>query len=314
MAESGFYSLILAISVVVASLLVDRIAGEYPAAIHPVVWMGSAIGRLDGAFRRIGGFIGGLLFVATIEALFIIPLYAAIYFLSPLILIQAVVAVFFLKSTFSIRGMNRHVKPIISALESGDLASARKHLSMVVRRDTSEMGSGPLCSAAIETVAEGFVDGVLSPLFYFSIFGLLGAIFFRIANTFDSNIAYKDSRNFAFGKAAAILDTILNYIPARMSAMFFYSAASAMRIRPASYNILSTAAVTDSTNAGWPMGSMSNCLGVRLEKKGEYIFNPDFRDPGVNDLKHALSIFNLASYLSVVVLVVPLMIFIYTVL
>ena len=314
MNDANLYGFTLAISVLLAALAVDRVAGEYPAPLHPVVWIGTTIGKLDSVYRKIGGFLGGLLFVATVEAAFIIPLYVAIYYLTPFVLIQAILMIFFLKAAFSIRGMNDHVRPIISALESGDMESARKHLSMVVRRDTSGMEPGFICSAAIETVSEGLVDGVLSPLFYFSIFGLAGALFFRIANTFDSNIAYKDARNFAFGKFAAIVDTILNYIPARLSALIIYSVASAKRIRPASYDMMPAAAIPDSTNAGWSIGAMSNCLGVRLEKKGEYVFNPDFRNPGVNDVKQALSIFNFASYLSVLILLVPLMIFIYTVL
>ncbi len=313
MNEANLYGFMLAISILLATLAVDRIVGEYPAVVHPVVWIGACIGRLGPLFRKVGGILGGLLFVVTVEAIFIIPLYVVIYYLTPFVLVQAFLMIFFLKATFSIRGMNDHVRPIISALESGDIKSAREHLSMVVRRDTSGMESGLICSAAIETVSEGFVDGVLSPLFYFSIFGLAGALFFRIANTFDSNIAYKDARNFAFGRFAAVLDTILNYIPARLSALIIYTVASAMRISPASYDMMATAAIPDSTNAGWPMGSMSNCLGVRLEKKGEYVFNPDYRNPGVNDLKRALSIFNFASYLSVLILLVPLMIFIYTV-
>ena len=314
MNETNLYGFLLAISILIAALAVDRIVGEYPVVIHPVVWIGKCIGRLDPLYRKIGGFLGGLLFVVTVEAIFIIPLYVSIYYLTPFVLVQAILMIFFLKATFSIRGMNDHVRPIISALESGDLELARKYLSMVVRRDTSGMETGFICSAAIETVSEGFVDGVLSPLFYFSIFGLAGALFFRIANTFDSNIAYKDSRNFAFGRFTAVVDTILNYIPARLSALIIYTVASAMRISPASYDMMATAAIPDSTNAGWPMGSMSNCLGVRLEKKGEYVFNPEYRNPGVNDLKRALSIFNFASYLSVLILLVPLMIFIYTVL
>lgn len=314
MPGTDLYGLILFISALIAALAVDRAAGEYPSVTHPVVWIGTVIGKLDPIYRRIGGFYGGLLFVISTEAIFIIPLYAVIYFLTPFVFIQAILMIFFLKATFSIRGMNDHVRPIISALQSGDLKSARKYLSMVVRRDTSGMETGLICSAAIETVSEGFVDGVLSPLFYFSIFGLAGALFFRIANTFDSNIAYKDARNFSFGRFAAILDTVMNYIPARLSAIIIYSVASLKRTTAISYDMMATAAIPDSTNAGWPIGSMSNCLGVRLEKMGDYVFNPDCRYPDVGDLEKALSIFNIASYLSVLLLVVPLMIFIYTVL
>ena len=152
MTDANLYGFMLAVSILLAALAVDRILGEYPTSVHPVVWIGTAIGKLDPVYRKIGGFLGGLLFVVTVEAIFIIPLYAVIHYLAPFVILQAIVIIFFLKATFSIRGMNDHVRPIISALESGDIESARKHLSMVVRRDTSGMESGLICSAAIDDI------------------------------------------------------------------------------------------------------------------------------------------------------------------
>lgn len=298
----------------ILAFAVDSLAGEYPAKIHPVIWIGYVISELDGYFRKIGGLIGGTLFVITVELIFMIILYAVLHLVSFSFVLELMITAFFLKATFSIRGMRRHIVPIIDALEREDLGTAREKLSMVVRRRTEDMGPSLISSAAIETVAEGLVDGVLSPVFYFTIFGVTGAFFYRVANTFDSNIAYKDSRNFGFGRFAAILDTVLNYLPARLAAFIIYIASSISGIPPVSYDLMANARIPDSANAGWPMGAMSNCLGVRLEKPGEYVINDTFPHPGVNDVRKALRLFTISSLISLFIFSIPVMIFLYTVL
>lgn len=302
------------VMVIILAVAIDAAAGEYPSMAHPVVWIGYIISALDSYFRRLGNAAGGIIFVLSVEALFLAIVYAVLDLISFSLILELAVSAYFLKATFSIRGMRQHIMPIIHALESNDMESARKSLSMVVRRSTEGMDSHMISSAAIETVAEGLVDGVVSPVFYYTFFGVLGAILYRIANTFDSNIAYKDSRNFIFGRFAAMLDTVLNYVPARLSAFMIYIASSLSGIPPASYDIMANARIPDSANAGWPMGAMSNCLAVRLEKPGEYVINDGFVRPGVSDVRKALRLFTISSLISIFILSIPVMIFIYTVL
>ncbi len=300
--------------VIVVAAAVDAVAGEYPNMVHPVVWIGFIISALDSYFRKLGDKFGGAVFVLAVEALFLLPVYVILHLFSFSIIIEIILSAFLLKATFSIRGMRAHVIPIIHAMEENDLELARRSLSMVVRRSTEGMSASLISSAAIETVAEGLVDGVVSPVFYYTFFGVLGALFYRIANTFDSNIAYKDARNFSFGRFAAILDTLLNYVPARMAAFIIYIASALSGIAPASYDIMANAGIPDSANAGWPMGAMSNCLAVRLEKPGEYVINDGFASPGVGDIRKALRLFTISSMISIFIFSIPVMLFLYTVL
>ena len=108
--------------------------------------------------------------------------------------------------------MGTHINRIIGAMENNDMDSAKKYTSMVVRRSTDKMDSHHIASAAIETIAEGFVDGYLTPLFFYAFFGLAGAMVAKVVNTMDSNVAYRDNTHYEFGRCTAIGDSITNLI------------------------------------------------------------------------------------------------------
>ena len=303
--------LYLSILVLALSAVIDGIMGEYPNPVHPVVWIGKAISAFEGVFRKLPALGSGVLFVLFIESVSILLVAAALHLVAVIWELQVVVLVYILKSTYSIRGMRRHVMPILRSMEREDIESARSFLSKVVRRDVNALPPELINSAAIETLAEGFVDGVISPLLYFSLFGIFGAVAYRVANTFDSMIAYKDQKNIQFGRFAALLDSVFNYIPARLSSIILYSSGLLLGYRPHSYSILRNSAIPDSANAGWSMGAMANCLGVRLEKHGDYVLNEDMRQPDTRDLRRSLRLFTFASYFSIIFVVLPLMISIY---
>lgn len=111
------------------------------------------------------------------------------------------------------------------ALEKQDLEQARHAVSMIVGRDTERLGEEGVIRAAVETVAENTSDGVIAPWFYMMLFGPLGGLFYKAVNTMDSMIGYRNDRYFYFGTAAARLDDIVNFIPARLAAVMMMSAA-----------------------------------------------------------------------------------------
>lgn len=111
------------------------------------------------------------------------------------------------------------------ALEKQDLEQARHAVSMIVGRDTERLGEEGIIRAAVETVAENTSDGVIAPWFYMMLFGPLGGLFYKTVNTMDSMIGYRNDRYFYFGTAAARLDDIVNFIPARLAAVMMMSAA-----------------------------------------------------------------------------------------
>ncbi len=300
-----FYPFIL----LVLSIIFDVILGEPHNKIHPVVFTGNTIYKFNKYFRKIRNKkFGGLMFLSFVIIINTLPVIIILYLLflmdniiSDIVFI--IIYIYFLKSTFSIKAMKKHIKKIIESLDKKNISEARINTSMVVRRDTKNMDENHISSAAIETISEGFVDGYFTPLFFYSIFNIAGALIARIINTMDSNIAYKDEKNYEFGRSTAIADTLTNYIPSRITPYIFKISAFILHYKYKKFKIINT---TDSLNAGYSINSMAFILNVRLEKIGEYIVNENDKLPGVNDIKKALNIYYLSCFISLFTVVLPL--------
>jgi len=288
--------------VLLLALAIDLAFGEPPRHIHITVWMGRFIKAMEPRMRRLKNeqAAGALLAVFTVAS------FTTMGFLVSLIyhynyVIGVVASVFFLKMTFALRCMFEHITPIISSLELGDIEGSRKYLSMVVRRDTSVLDQRLIASGAIETVAEGFVDGFISPLFFYLLFGLPGAVAYRAINTLDSMVGYKDEKYLKFGWFSAKLDTIANYIPSRITYLIFALASFILRMdwRSALRAGKVYHASTPSLNAGWPMSTMAGALRVRLEKIGSYTLGEDLEPLSLKKIKDSLNIYAVSATITV---------------
>jgi len=257
--------------VLFAALILDLTFAEPPEIIHPSVWFGKLIGFFDLRWKRKGkvDFVVG--FVATI----VVVLFAFILFLPIIFLIypfNLVWATYLLYSSISLKSMVIHAK---RTFENGFLDP--KKVQMIVSRDTSRLNEGQLTSAVIESIAENFVDGVLAPLFYFSLFGVVGAIVYRAINICDAMVGYKNDKYYYFGKFAARLDDLVNFIPSRLSVLLF--------------SILSYKALKHALNYkiklnGHPIAAMAGLLGVKIEKPGKYII--DGKVAEIKDIKKCI--------------------------
>jgi len=298
--------------ILMISVLLDLFFGEPENRHHPVAFTGRFINGLDPHFRNLSsGKLGGFLFVIFVSFIVISIILVLQHLLSISIVLYIVVSAVILKFSFSLRSMKDHVLPVIDAIEKGDLATARQKTAMIVRRDTASLDVNLLCSAAIETIAEGFVDGVAGPLFYFPFFGVAGSFLQRTVNTFDSMIGYRDSRNARFGWFAAKSDTVLNFIPARIGALCIWLASLTRGHRTDFRQIFIESAKTESRNGGWPMGSMAVALGLKLEKKGHYILGNSWRTPVPEDVREALSIYMISFWIFLLLFIAPMSIFIF---
>ncbi|HIH44387.1 MAG TPA: cobalamin biosynthesis protein [Candidatus Methanoperedenaceae archaeon] len=280
----------LMIEVLLLAIAIDLLIGEPPAAIHPVVWMGRLISFLyrcaPKGKRRL---YGALMAVSCITASALIGI-ASAYFADtvPGMLVSA----FLLKSTFSIRMLLGTAGSIGRELEAGKIEAARKSLLALVGRDTSNLDTSLASSAVIESTAENFVDGILSPLFYFVLLGLPGALAFRAVNTLDSMVGYRREPFREIGYASAKLDDAANFIPGRLSLLFIaLASASGGALRTG----LRDHALSPSPNSGWSMSAMAGALGVRLEKVGYYVLGAGYREPVPKDIKRAVTTTGLAS-------------------
>ncbi|MBC7218448.1 MAG: cobalamin biosynthesis protein CobD, partial [Candidatus Caldatribacterium sp.] len=152
------------------------------------------------------------------------------------------------------------------ALEDGDLPRARDALRHLVGRDTERLSEWEVVRGCVESLAENFNDGIVAPLFYIALFGALGGLVYKAVNTLDSMLGYKDFRYYFFGFASARADDVLNFIPARLSAIFIALAAlfCGRFFKGAVLCALRDARKHPSPNAGWPESAMAGALGVRL--------------------------------------------------
>ena len=123
------------------------------------------------------------------------------------------------------KSLRQESMKVYDALERGDVEGARYSVSMIVGRDTSVLDRNGIIKAAVETVAENTSDGVTAPVFWMAIFGIPGLYFYKAVNTMDSMIGYKNDRYMDFGRCAARLDDVLNYIPSRLTALLMIAAA-----------------------------------------------------------------------------------------
>jgi len=193
------------------------------------------------------------------------------------------------------------------ALERGDLAEARRWVSYIVRRDVSSLDKAGVASAALESLAESLVDGFTSPVFYAVLLGPLGAMGQRVANTLDGALGFKTPEFKDVGWASARADTVLNFIPARLTALLIALLAPIVGgdARKALAVWLRWRNATESLNAGHPMSAMAGALGVRLEKRGHYVLNPSGRPPTATDIARGIKLATAvaAVYLAVMFLI-----------
>jgi adenosylcobinamide-phosphate synthase len=161
-----------------------------------------------------------------------------------------------------------HAKAVIQALESGELKLARKRLAMIVGRDTQKLDFQGICRASIESVAESFCDGLLAPLFFAYLGGAPLALAYKAVSTLDSMVGYRNARYAEFGWASARLDDLLNFVPARLSALVI--AAASRRPAAAFLCAVQDGPKQPSPNSGWPEGAFAGALGIQLGGPSRY--------------------------------------------
>ena len=263
------------------ALLLDFLIGDPKTKYHPTAWIGKLIAVLVPFSRNNSPkkeLFGGILIVFTVVVIVSTLLVALDFGISLLtidivsLVVSIVVGSILLKTTIAIRGMQKHALSVVDALEKDDLDSARNHLSMIVKRNTKDLDKNHISSAVLESVSENTVDGVTGPLFYYAIFGLPGAFVYRAINTIDSMIGYKTSLFRNIGWFGANCDTILNYIPSRLTGLVMILSALILGYnwKESFYIMKRDGRKLESPNAGFPIAALAGALGTKLEKINYY--------------------------------------------
>ncbi|MDR0750676.1 MAG: adenosylcobinamide-phosphate synthase CbiB [Tannerellaceae bacterium] len=276
--------------------MADRLLGDPEGWPHPVVWFGKLISAGERAFNKgTNRYLKGSLFTFVLITgvfLFCHGLLAVSLFLHPHI--EALLAGTGVFYCLAGKTLIREVQGVFEAVERS-VEEGRERLSRIVGRDTSNLSPHEIKTAALESLAENLSDGVVAPMFWFALLGLPGMMAYKMINTLDSMIGYKTDRYYEFGQAAAKIDDLANYIPARLTAylMLFVSGnwdkrGLVRRFGPAH----------ESPNAGYPEAALAAILDCRFGGTHDYFGQPvekpyigvNERPFSWNDLQHAIQV------------------------
>ena len=289
------YELIILIALILG-WLADRLLGDPIWLPHPVVMFGKLIAlgekRLNkGSWRRTKG---AVLAITLVMMTFILTsiIQHQLYLLHPCcMLVFDAISIFYCLAG---KTLMCEVRDVFVALEQS-LEKGRLQVSRIVGRDTSQLSANEVRTAALETLAENLSDGVVAPLCWLVLAGVPGMLAYKMTNTLDSMIGYKTTRYARFGTFAARLDDIVNYIPARLTAVLMIIASQRPRLFAF---VVNNSAHHASPNSGWPEAALAGLLNCRFGGPhtyfGEYIDKPYIgnheRQLTTNDMHKALSV------------------------
>ena len=295
----------------VVAMAVDALLG-WPSWLfarigHPVTWLGRVIGAVDAAWnresdppvlRRAAGIAGALVVIVLS-----IAIGWMIQSLLPWTWVQIVLVGILAWPLVALRSLHDHVAAVATPLRAGDIVAARKAVSRIVGRDPAVLDEAGIARAAIESLAENASDGIVAPVFWGALFGLPGILGYKAINTLDSMIGHRSARHEAFGWAAARIDDVANFIPARLTGFLFVLLAP--RRAEALSCMTRDARRHRSPNAGWPESAMAGALGIRLSGPRIYHgsvtnepwLNAGARDPLAADIGEGLAVYRRAMLL-----------------
>jgi adenosylcobinamide-phosphate synthase len=287
------------------AIIIDLFFGEPSPAFHPVVWIGKLIALMDRlAPRRLKYAYGFFMAFTTIVATVVVGcgLSWLSYQVSPLF--GLLVTAYLIKSTFSLSFLWRISREIYDDLKAGRFETARAKLPALVGRDVSRLDAGQMSSCVTESLGESFVDGIVSPLIYFALLGLPGALAYRAINTLDSMVGYKDAKHLQTGFASAKIDDLANYVPARLSILAIaivspVAGSPVLAVKTA----LRDGRKPPSINSGYPMAAFAGALGIRMEKLKYYVLGAGLRPCVPDDIPRAIRLNRAASALLILIVV-----------
>ena len=288
------------------ALLLDKLLGE-PQRAHPLVWFGNCITAIEKKYyggaeisfakRQWRGFLSACILIAP-AALLATALENTPY-------VGSIFSVAILYCCLGLQSLHDHARAVAEPLLAGDLDSAREKVGWIVSRDTKNMDEIQITRATIESVLENGNDAVFATLFWFFLLGAPGAVLLRTANTLDAMWGYKTERYLHFGRFAAKLDDVLNWIPARLTAITFSLLGNTAR---AFHCWKKQAHFCSSPNGGPVMtagaGSLQITLGGRAMYHGEWqekIIMGEGAEPHTHDIERALQLVRNSALLWVVV-------------
>lgn len=260
--------------------LLDRLFGDPARLPHPVVLFGKMIAHGERRLNRGKGRVfKGAMLAITLISVVVLATWALVDIADDIniyigMAVRAILVFYCLAGTTLIREVRQVFYAIDRSLDEG-----RRQVSRIVGRDTSELTDEEVRKAALETLAENLSDGVIAPLFWFAVGGVPAMMGYKMVNTLDSMIAYHSPRYLKFGKVAARIDDIANYIPARLTALLMLIAANRLSLIKF---VMKYGPCHASPNSGWPEAALAGILGCRFGGPHKY-FGETFDKPYIGD-------------------------------
>ncbi len=306
-------AVLIAVCVLVLAVIIDLLFGD-PSPwkpwkkrynLHPTVWLGILTKKLESHFKnpnpkieKLNGVFLALIVIAAIT----VPTFLGVWFgfillgyTWPVILVYVMAAAIILKLTICIKLETDGSIAVAKAIAAGDLAEAKRYAHFS-RRDPTNLTGPQIGSAVIESMVENLTDFKLSPILYYASFGIPGAVAFRAVNTLDGMVGFKDAEHINTGWFSATLDTVVNYIPARLTTLLMIVAAAILGDDYKSGWAIARRdhARVPSRNHGWQMAAIAGALHVQLEKPGKYTVGDAVEELTPNKILRALKIRNVA--------------------
>jgi adenosylcobinamide-phosphate synthase len=305
------------ILVVGIAMILDFTFGDPKNKYHPTAWIGGFIAKLTSIAKNQNPVIeriGGILIVTTTSIIVVsllLTLNIGVSLISAdfvSLIVSIIVGGLLLKTTIAIRGMEKHAKAVLESLDQGNLDMAKSNLSMIVKRNTKNLDKNHVISGVLESISENTVDGITGPLFYYALFGLPGAFVYRVINTADSMIGYKTDIFKNIGWFGATCDTIMNFVPSRLTGLVtIISAAILQNNWKESYRIMMRdGKKTESHNAGYPMAALAGALETKFEKINHYELGDGKITLTKEHVHSAIAMMKLTSILFFGIIIIPI--------
>jgi adenosylcobinamide-phosphate synthase len=308
--------ILVPILIAAGALALDFAFGDPRNKLHPTAWVGKLVAwlvpftksssptkeKLGGAFvtLTVTGLVASLLLLFTIFT----KLQTDLVYTTATLLISALL----LKTTIAVKGLQRHGELVIKSLSENNLDEARARLSLLVKRNTKDLDRNHIVSGVLESTSENIVDGITGPLFYYSLFGLVGAFVYRTVNTIDSMVGYKNTLFANVGWFGANCDKVLNYLPARITAYLIVLAAllTGADWKNSLQTMKRDGRKTISPNAGYPMAAVAGALQTKFEKIDHYVLGDGTTQLDVHHFRSAILLMKVTCILFCALVTIPL--------
>lgn len=279
-------------------IILDFLFGDPRWLYHPVIVIGKLISLLEKGIRKIfpkspvGERMAGRLEVLLVCLLtFGVPFTALFLLYINIPVLGCVLETFWCYQMIATKSLKKESMKVYYALKNGTIEEARYAVSMIVGRDTQELDEIGVTKAAVETVAENTSDGIIAPLFYMAIGGVPLMFLYKGINTMDSMLGYKNDRYIHFGRCAALLDDVVNYIPARLSGWLMILASYMMNFdsKNARKIFLRDRRNHSSPNSAQTESVMAGALNIQLAGNA-YYFGKLYEKPTIGDANRSVEI------------------------